>query len=300
MRFAVLFLLGVSFAGAGERFRLKVGNETVEFVRYPEKHLVLSANCQQENGSLSCEAYSALTKLSSSREPLKHSRGGANPGAVLCARKLGGKVVIGVDEKGNQQSFCLFSDQSYVSSGSISHILSAHRGFPSAAKSSSASNAVVAEAVDDQSNESKITLSRSLLHERPVRQAPKPGSIAKACASIAGANGARIAARNLRTAGIDSIRQRTYLAVLGASHGQKLVTLKRRLVLAGKAGGNAVGFLKTTECAIGIHDAFFGSVEVGVDLFGPRPFDAAIGDRFPVCARERERPIALELSFSRG
>jgi hypothetical protein len=45
---------------------------------------------------------------------------GKNLGAVLC-KKLSGKVVLGINTQGNQNTFCLFSDNSFVSSGSIYH-----------------------------------------------------------------------------------------------------------------------------------------------------------------------------------
>lgn len=40
--------------------------------------------------------------------------GGLNPFSVRCTKLMGGDVVVGADNKGNQQSFCLFKDDSYL------------------------------------------------------------------------------------------------------------------------------------------------------------------------------------------
>lgn len=40
--------------------------------------------------------------------------GGKNPAAVKCKTVMSGTVVIGTDGEGHQQSFCVFSDQSYL------------------------------------------------------------------------------------------------------------------------------------------------------------------------------------------
>ena len=46
-------------------------------------------------------------------------RGGKNPGAALCKAVHHGVVIIGSDEKGNKNSFCKFSDQSFIASSSL-------------------------------------------------------------------------------------------------------------------------------------------------------------------------------------
>lgn len=40
--------------------------------------------------------------------------GGKNPMAVRCKELMKGEVIIAVDSKGNEQSFCRFKDDSYL------------------------------------------------------------------------------------------------------------------------------------------------------------------------------------------
>lgn len=40
--------------------------------------------------------------------------GGKNPNSVRCKHLMHGKVIIGLDMDGNEQSFCHFSDGSYL------------------------------------------------------------------------------------------------------------------------------------------------------------------------------------------
>lgn len=115
-----LVLLGICHADSqpAQSFQMKIEGRTVEFMRMPEKHLTISRNCVKKELTPQCEAYSAYQKAASQVLAPTAKRGGRNPGAVLCG-KIGGKVVVAVDESGNQQSFCAFQDQSYVSTGSL-------------------------------------------------------------------------------------------------------------------------------------------------------------------------------------
>lgn len=128
--FFALLLMGVSagtFAmdstppspAPGEQSSWKVGGKAVEIKALPERHLLISASCIQQDSTLDCEAYKALSKAKLQGLKKNSLAGGANPGAVICSEKLGGKVVIAQDEHSNEQSFCLFGDSSLVDSGSI-------------------------------------------------------------------------------------------------------------------------------------------------------------------------------------
>lgn len=97
----------------------KVAGKDVQFASIPGRHLLISSSCVQQDSSLSCEAYNSLPNASTQGLSSQFRHGGANPGAVICGRKLGGKIVTGSDEHSNEQSFCLFGDGSMVSSGSI-------------------------------------------------------------------------------------------------------------------------------------------------------------------------------------
>lgn len=61
-----------------------------------------------------CEAFNKARMFNSATVDPKHLTGGKNPEAAKCKSILGGAVVIGVDRDKNQQSFCKFSDGSYL------------------------------------------------------------------------------------------------------------------------------------------------------------------------------------------
>ncbi|HAZ13667.1 MAG: hypothetical protein A2X86_16295 [Bdellovibrionales bacterium GWA2_49_15] len=77
--------------------------------------LIIDRYCHKTRGKFDCQAVKALEKASL-RDVIID--GGANPGAVVCL-KLGGQVVLSVDVKKNETSYCQFKDGSLVANGSI-------------------------------------------------------------------------------------------------------------------------------------------------------------------------------------
>lgn len=116
MRWAyILLVFLLSFPAWGGQMSFSISGKPVVFVNDPLKHTMLSETCAKKRD---CEAYTALAKASL-REI--HTRGGANPGAVLCGKVLGGEVVIGKDRDENENSFCRFDDGSMVSCGTLAY-----------------------------------------------------------------------------------------------------------------------------------------------------------------------------------
>lgn len=65
---------------------------------------------------LKCMALKMADESKDRRPDPKDLLGGKNPQAVKCKVFMGGKVVIGLDKRRNQQSFCAFPDGSYLKS----------------------------------------------------------------------------------------------------------------------------------------------------------------------------------------
>ncbi len=61
-----------------------------------------------------CEAFEKATIFYNSPLSSEQLKGGKNPSAVRCKLLMGGKVVIGQDRKGNEQSACEFKDGSFL------------------------------------------------------------------------------------------------------------------------------------------------------------------------------------------
>jgi hypothetical protein len=62
----------------------------------------------------SCLAYKKYYEFKEKKVSLSDLDGGKNPKAVKCKTLMKGKVLIGQDEHKAEQSFCVFSDDSYL------------------------------------------------------------------------------------------------------------------------------------------------------------------------------------------
>ena len=104
--------------GSQKEYLFKSGK--VRFMYYAEKHLLISLDCRRKRkgaAELECKAYQAF--LRSSMSGLVAPPGGADPGAVICTQRFAGQVETALNKYGNEASFCLLSDGSRVSTGSL-------------------------------------------------------------------------------------------------------------------------------------------------------------------------------------
>lgn len=104
----VVFLFAMSSAFAEAILVYRVGNFHVAFVKIDG--LVVNQSCADKK----CLAYKKGIQFKSATVPNELLHGGKNPQAVKCKALLGGKVLIGRDPLNNEQSFCVFSDDSYL------------------------------------------------------------------------------------------------------------------------------------------------------------------------------------------
>ena len=77
----------------------------------------VSSHCQRSAKS-SCLALQKLDAASMRNVQAKGHGSSANPGTLIC-ENLGGRVIIGRDSSGNENSFCKFKDQSLIDCGTL-------------------------------------------------------------------------------------------------------------------------------------------------------------------------------------
>ncbi len=104
--FFVLILLPASWASQYPIFR--VGELTIVF--HQVDSYWVNKNCQSDK----CLALKQAKKFSQSEISSDLLMGGKNPFAVRCKTMMKGKVIIALDKKGNEQSMCHFSDDSFL------------------------------------------------------------------------------------------------------------------------------------------------------------------------------------------
>lgn len=93
----------------------KMGNRYFQFSRNASTGLLVSKSCEQKK----CHAIKILKTLSFKKLSPNKFTDGKNPGAVLCHELKNTQVIFLRDLNGNDNSFCLFSDKSIISSGSL-------------------------------------------------------------------------------------------------------------------------------------------------------------------------------------
>ncbi len=106
MKFLIFFIV-LSSAHASDSVSYEIGSSTVVF--HKEDSFLVNRSCEKK-----CEAYKLALKHKDQQVLPQDRMGGKNPSSVKCTKYMGGDVVIGQDSAGNQQSFCLFSDKSYL------------------------------------------------------------------------------------------------------------------------------------------------------------------------------------------
>lgn len=86
----------------------RFGHMKVAFVKIDG--LVVNKACLEKE----CDATRKGKEFKDAELPVESLVGGKNPKAVRCKELMGGTVVIGLDRKGNEQSFCYFKDDSFL------------------------------------------------------------------------------------------------------------------------------------------------------------------------------------------
>jgi hypothetical protein len=98
----------------------EIKGEKIVFIQDDRLRLLITQNCYTPNKKARCLALESLSKVSY-RKIRSQLTGGKNPGIVICQKQTKGKVVVGIDSKKNQNSFCSFSDASIIDTGTLTH-----------------------------------------------------------------------------------------------------------------------------------------------------------------------------------
>lgn len=104
--FFISLLFTMSFSSLAETYRF--GSQIVAFGKIDS--LIVNKSCRDKK----CLAYKMGQKFRNAPLDLTDKLGGKNPMAVRCKKFMKGSVVIGNDPAGNEQSFCTFSDDSFL------------------------------------------------------------------------------------------------------------------------------------------------------------------------------------------
>lgn len=107
IKLLLLFMCSLVFAEPTVTY--SIGGSVVVFTK--TDGMYFNQACESK-----CQAYQQAIKFKDQKIAAADRVGGKNPGSVRCKKYLGGVVVIGRDSKGNQQSFCHFTDDSYLMS----------------------------------------------------------------------------------------------------------------------------------------------------------------------------------------
>lgn len=102
------------------------GNDHYLFNLHSSTNVLISENCFNEEVSLeksSCDAAKILKQKKTLVVPGNAFSGGKNPGAVACGVALKKQVIVLKDSKNNENSFCVFDDQSMISAINLQDLL---------------------------------------------------------------------------------------------------------------------------------------------------------------------------------
>jgi hypothetical protein len=103
------------------------GNDHYLFNLHGPSNILISENCFNEDTSLeksTCEAAKILKQQKKTLVvPADSFSGGKNPGAVACGIGLKKQVLVLKDSKNNENSFCVFDDQSMISAINLQMLL---------------------------------------------------------------------------------------------------------------------------------------------------------------------------------
>lgn len=95
-----------------------VSGQQVQFLYYARENVRVSAQCRNAAGQMGCAALNQIRGAA----PVVLARGdlssGKPAGAVAC-KKLGNQQTSGINQAGNEESFCRFSDGSWLSTNTL-------------------------------------------------------------------------------------------------------------------------------------------------------------------------------------
>jgi putative hemolysin len=125
---ALLFYNFQLFADSQEKI-FSIGTKKTTFHHYEDKRITSTEKCESLKKEVFCKKLVFLKDLYDQTQAAKIQprEGGANPGSIVCNQVLKGIVVMGVDEKGNENSFCKTPDGLLIDSGTLTYYSSAKR-----------------------------------------------------------------------------------------------------------------------------------------------------------------------------
>jgi len=110
------WLLNLALGEEASKSYFIIDGRNVLFLSFPAEKLTVDEVCYKNKGN--CKAILKLASAST-KGLEKEFKGGANRGAVICKKKMFGKLIFAADSRGNQTTFCHFPDGSLIGNGTI-------------------------------------------------------------------------------------------------------------------------------------------------------------------------------------
>lgn len=104
----LMLLVSLNAIAAKDLQTYKFGNMIVAFEKVDK--FTVNRSCVKSG----CEALKKAREFDGKYVSSDLLVGGKNPSAVKCKTMMEGKIIIGTDRKGNEQSFCYFKDESFL------------------------------------------------------------------------------------------------------------------------------------------------------------------------------------------
>ncbi len=130
MKTLYFFILFINSSIFAQEEIWKLGNTFIAVIREKtdDLEILYSKSCEKKT----CDARIKSENLKWENLPKDAFDGGKNPGAVLCKEVLKQNIIYVKDISGNENTFCIFKDKSFISSSSLSNI--AHKNSQKASK----------------------------------------------------------------------------------------------------------------------------------------------------------------------
>jgi hypothetical protein len=122
-RVVLLFLFSFSIGNATEPTKayFQFDSKKIEFVEFLDKRILISSSCVDSNNIRAICLINLKLKELSLKKILPLQIGGKNLGGLICKNELNGVSILGLDPRGNENTFCKITDNIIVDNGTLEY-----------------------------------------------------------------------------------------------------------------------------------------------------------------------------------
>ena len=122
MKLILYFIILNCFAASETESHFSIGDKKIVIYNYKDQRISISEKCDSLAKEKFCTNINFLKDLNKKIKNAKLQHvGGTNPGSTICTEVLKGIVVVGVDSRNNENSFCRLPSGIYVDSGTLTY-----------------------------------------------------------------------------------------------------------------------------------------------------------------------------------